>query len=699
MLTALLASITVNAKEAKVYLRTASNTSRTISNLKSGTLPNYISETDRDIIEVLTITGKLNGTDIKLIREMACQKLKVLDIGGCSIVEGGDKYRTQETYTPSVSAFSVTRYKGPPTSMKIIRLTTQNNIVGWYMFAGLSALETLILPNTVTVIGQGAFMDSPKLSSITFGSAVKTIGTGFLFYGSNNVNNLSFNGNSSFTANDGVIYNKAKSTIVAVSPSRTGIFNIESTVDSIAPHAFAGCMGITNVFFNGNPTYISDYAFCQSGLKSIIIPNSVKKIGDGAFAYCESLSSATITENIESIGYGAFAYCKLTTADLSSTKVIELGGDEPKYTYHVGVFEGTNTLNSVKLPSKIKRIGGGVFTSSLIQDLYCYSLPPSIMYNNKESNYTVSDTFSDIYSTCRLHVPENTVSYYKETNGWKEFMNIIDKDSEVSDSDDLQEYLDWLADHSGTEENPVIVPVASSGMTVGGNVDIDKEVHLLFDGGSGEPLSIDFVGGVISINNENSSLAFNNVVMTNGTMTRGQDIATTMASSGGIVNGGKLLLTGCTVVDGLITNSGSVYIDGATKVNGLANRVVGRIYITSPMTKTVSINISENDIETCIPIITGGNGYVLTAEDATHISITLPAVYEWKYDASKHAIVISKKGDSNDDNVIDVADIATIISYMAGDTKVLDLKSVDVNGDGVVDVADIATVISIMAGK
>ena len=273
------------------------------------------------------------------------------------------------------------------------------------------------------------------------------------------------------------------------------------------------------------------------------------------------------------------------------------------------------------------------------------------------------------------------------------------KDKEVDDSDDLQEYLDSLAEHSGTEEYPVIVPIGSNGMTVDGNVEINKEVHLLFDGGTGEPLSLNFAGGVISINDKNSSLAFNNVIMTNNAMARSQYLATASPNSSGIINGGKVLLTGCTVADGLITNSGSVYIDGATTVSGMTNRLGGRIYITSPMTKTVSISISEKDIETGAPVIIGGNDYTLTAEDAAHISIILPTVYEWKYNASTCVIVIIKKGDPNDDNVIDVADIATIINYMSGNSEGIEQKLVDVNGDGVVDVADIATVISIMAGK
>ena len=55
------------------------------------------------------------------------------------------------------------------------------------------------------------------------------------------------------------------------------------------------------------------------------------------------------------------------------------------------------------------------------------------------------------------------------------------------------------------------------------------------------------------------------------------------------------------------------------------------------------------------------------------------------------------KGDVNGDAVVDVADIASIISVMAGSAGDSPAAA-DVNGDGTVDVADIATVISIMAG-
>ena len=60
--------------------------------------------------------------------------------------------------------------------------------------------------------------------------------------------------------------------------------------------------------------------------------------------------------------------------------------------------------------------------------------------------------------------------------------------------------------------------------------------------------------------------------------------------------------------------------------------------------------------------------------------------------------ITAVKGDVNSDGTVDVADISSIISAMAGDTSV-DEAAADVNGDGTVDVADISTVISIMAGE
>jgi hypothetical protein len=48
------------------------------------------------------------------------------------------------------------------------------------------------------------------------------------------------------------------------------------------------------------------FCFCRENLESVTIPDGVTGIGNGAFAYCRVLKSAVIPDSVESIGYNAF---------------------------------------------------------------------------------------------------------------------------------------------------------------------------------------------------------------------------------------------------------------------------------------------------------------------------------------------------------------------------------------------------------
>ncbi|MBR3413438.1 MAG: BspA family leucine-rich repeat surface protein [Bacteroidales bacterium] len=541
------------------------------------------------------------------------------------------------------------------TSLDVSHFDTSNVTRMVYMFLGCSGLTSLDVShfNTSKVTNMSGMFDSCRgLTSLDVShfDTSKVTGMDFMFRGCSGLTSLDVSHfDTSNVTNMGYMFWDC-SGLTSLDVSHFDTSKVSSMYSMYS--MFCGCSGLTSLDvsnFNTSNVTNMGYMFCGcSGLTSLDVSHfDTNKVTDmqGMFFGCSGLTN-------------------LDLSSFNTSNVIymnERGHDGYNFEEANGMFEGCINLKTIYA-------GEGWTTDKVTYSKVMFANCPNLV-GGKGTRYDAN------------HIDK---AYAHIDGGPSNPGYLTDvKDKKVSNEVDLQDLLDGIDEGSGTEEHPFIVPVASSGMTVGGNVDIDKEVHLLFNGGTGEPLCIDFHGGIISVNNKNSSLSFNNVIMTTAT-----------ANCGGIDNGGKLLLTGCTVADGLITNYGSIYIDGATAVGSMTNRLGGRIYITSPMTKNVSISISENDIETGIPIITGGNDYTLTAEDATHISIALPAAYEWKYDASIHAIVISKKGDSNDDNTIDVADIATIISYMAGDTKALDLKSVDVNGDGVVDVADIASVIS-----
>ena len=82
----------------------------------------------------------------------------------------------------------------------------------------------------------------------------------------------------------------------------------------------------------------------------------------------------------------------------------------------------------------------------------------------------------------------------------------------------------------------------------------------------------------------------------------------------------------------------------------------------------------------------------LLAEGCQCVSNTDPDTM----DAYPYKVVKGTPGDVNSDGSVDVADIASVISSMAGGEY---NELADVNGDGSVDVADIASIISIMAGN
>ncbi|MBQ2301307.1 MAG: leucine-rich repeat domain-containing protein, partial [Bacteroidaceae bacterium] len=143
---------------------------------KAGTLSSLLTSTDKQ----LKLSGSINGTDIKFIRELISAGTVIsLDLDAVRIVAGG------EAYTGS--------------------FTTEDNAIGEEMFYGLSKLQTIVLPSTITSIKKNAFaktgikkVDIPNsvyslgedafaycnsLASVVVGKRVKSISKG-AFYGS-----------------------------------------------------------------------------------------------------------------------------------------------------------------------------------------------------------------------------------------------------------------------------------------------------------------------------------------------------------------------------------------------------------------------------------------------------------------------------------------------------------------------------------
>lgn len=172
---------------------------------------------------------------------------------------------------------------------------TKISVIEWKAFFGCTSLSSIILPNSITEIGELAFGECTSLTSITIPNGVTEIGQG----------------------------------------------------------AFGYCTSLTSITIPNNVTEIEKgtFVFCTS-LTSITIPNGVTGIGEMAFGECKSLADITIPSSVTGIGEFAFGGCK-SLADITIPSSVTLM-EEFAFPGTLETITYTGTKNSWKSIKKEK---------------------------------------------------------------------------------------------------------------------------------------------------------------------------------------------------------------------------------------------------------------------------------------------------------------------------------------------------------
>lgn len=214
-----------------------------------------------------------------------------LSLSGC--IRDGEESSPFE-YTITDEGAELTRYTGSAKEVEIPDSFEGRPVtsIGARAFYNCTGLETVSLPDSVAGIGQEAFALCTSLTAFQVDE--------------NNV---------AYTAQDGVLFSKDMTTLVACPEGREGTYTVPDGVETLGEQAFSRCVGLTGITLPESLTTIKAAAFYNcSALTGLTIPDGVTSIGPTAFCRCSVLAQITLPESLSTLETGLFSDCPALTA-------------------------------------------------------------------------------------------------------------------------------------------------------------------------------------------------------------------------------------------------------------------------------------------------------------------------------------------------------------------------------------------------
>ena len=230
-------------------------------------------------------------------------------------------------------------------------------------FQGATLITKVIVPDTVTSIGDGAFKDCAAIVEITLPFVGKSENSteyatvfGYVF---GYATSSSSNGVNQYYYNKYYYYYYIPKTIIKVTITKQA---------EIPAYAFKNCDFIEHITIPEDATGIGAQAFYNCSKLSTLnsetagtfaIPQNVAVISDNCFYQCALLQTATIG-NIESIGINAFYNCSsLTSFNTENVNEINIPASTTKI--DTSAFQGASLITRVIVSDTVMSVGDGAF--------------------------------------------------------------------------------------------------------------------------------------------------------------------------------------------------------------------------------------------------------------------------------------------------------------------------------------------------
>ena len=250
-----------------------------------------------------------------------------------------------------------------PESVKHNGKTYKVTAIDRETFMGNSELKRVAIPKTVKTIGNGAFAQCFSLKEVLLPPDLTEIGN--YMFAESNITEIRIPGKverigASAFSNCPLKSIDIPNSVITIEKSAFSACRwmkeakLGSSVKTIGEAAFSICPDLRTINLPASLQEIGEKAFYEGGMESVIIPAATTKIGDGAFRYCNNLTSLKVEDGNRA--YDSRNNCNALIE--TATGVLVAG------------------CNSTVIPDGVTKIGSEAFYG--FKEIYSLNIPSSV---------------------------------------------------------------------------------------------------------------------------------------------------------------------------------------------------------------------------------------------------------------------------------------------------------------------------------
>lgn len=123
----------------------------------------------------------------------------------------------------------------------------------------------------------------------------------------------------------------------------------------ISADMFSGCSALSSIALPDSVTEIEKYAFFETGLRNIQLPEKLTLIGAYAFCNCKNLKQVQLPSQLKELGNGAFSSCENLAQIQLPAQLNKLGTD---------AFRNCTSLDKIDIPAGLTQIEPDTFCNT-----------------------------------------------------------------------------------------------------------------------------------------------------------------------------------------------------------------------------------------------------------------------------------------------------------------------------------------------